>query len=86
MASEDPEYALLDAELRLVKAELLIETKDYWSAGDVIGQIADRYENRSSMLVNFPVGEQSTLAEAIDYLRARNKGEPGRWIVPADRS
>ncbi len=78
-SSDDPELAVLDAELRLVKAELLIETKDFWQAGDVIDTVEDRYGERRSMLVRFPVGKQSTIAESIEYLRERNKGAAGSW-------
>jgi len=84
--NEDPELAVLDAELRLVKAELLIETTDYWNAGDVIDQVEDRYGDRQSMLVRFPVGRQSTIAESIEYLRGRNKGAPGHWTARDPRS
>lgn len=78
-SNDDPELAVLDAELRLMKAELLIETKDYWSAGDVIDSVESRHGARRSMLVRFPVGEQSTIAASIEYLRERNKGAPGNW-------
>jgi hypothetical protein len=77
--SEDPELAVLDAELRLVKAELWIETNDYWNAGDVIDDIDDRYGNRHRMLVRYPIGQQSTLDEALEFLRQRNRGAPGHW-------
>ncbi|MGH0038323.1 MAG: hypothetical protein ACQGVK_25095 [Myxococcota bacterium] len=78
-STDDPELAVLDAELRLMKAELLIETKDFWSAGDIIDSVESRYGGRRSMLVRFPVGQQSTIAASIDYLRERNKGAPGNW-------
>ena len=80
-ASEDPQVAVLDAQLRLVKADLLIETRDFWTARDVINDIEDIYGARTSMLVAYPVGRQNTLAEAIAYLHERNKGIPGQWIA-----
>lgn len=80
-SSEDPEVAVLDAQLRLVKADLLIETRDFWTARDVINEIEDIYGARTSMLVDYPVGRQSTLAEAIAYLHERNKGMAGHWVA-----
>ena len=45
-----------------------------------------RYGERRSMLVRFPVGQQSTIAASIRYLRERNKGAPGNWSAqPAGR-
>jgi hypothetical protein len=82
-SNDDPELAVLDAELRLMKAELLIETKDFWNAGDIIDSVESRYGERRSMLVRFPVGQQSTIAASISYLRERNKGAPGNWSAEA---
>jgi hypothetical protein len=85
-STDDPELAVLDAELRLMKAELMIETKDFWSAGDIIDSVESRYGARRSMLVRFPVGQQNTIAASIEYLRERNKGAPGSWSArPAGR-
>ena len=86
LASEDPEVSVLDAELRLVMAELMIEVSDYWSAGDVIDEIESRYGKRGSMLLNYPVGQQSTLKDSLEYLRKRNRGTPGQWIATAPPS
>jgi hypothetical protein len=82
-SNDDPELAVRDAELRLMKAELLIETKDFWNAGDIIDSVESRYGERRSMLVRFPVGQQSTIAASISYLRERNKGAPGNWSAEA---
>jgi hypothetical protein len=82
-SNDDPELAVLDAELRLMKAELLIDTKDSWNAGDIIDSVESRYGERRSMLVRFPVGQQSTIAASISYLRERNKGAPGNWSAEA---
>jgi hypothetical protein len=82
-SNDDPELAVLDAELRLMKAELLIETKDFWNAGDIIDSVESRYGERRSMLVRFPVGQQSTIAASISYLRERNTGAPGNWSAEA---
>jgi len=69
--SSHPELILVDANLRFVQAELLIQM-GYGLGGwtdDVIDELIERYKQRGNILVDYPVGTQTTLREALRILR-----------------
>ncbi len=69
--SRHPELAALDANLRFAQAEVLIQLRSPGRVQDVIDEIERRYAGREEMLVAYPIGAQSTLAEGLAQLRSR---------------
>jgi hypothetical protein len=69
--SGHPEVMEVDANLRFAKAELLVMMRYPRRVQAVIDDIERRYEGRGSMLVEYPTGEQNTIAEALVILRDR---------------
>jgi hypothetical protein len=63
------ELALLDANLLFAQAALLVELREKRRVGSVIREIARRFVGMETMLVEYPIGEQSTLAHALLDLR-----------------
>jgi len=66
--SRHPEVMALDANLRLMKAEVFIVMRDTGRVQDTIEDITSRYAGRENMLVEFPNGEQGTLSEGMQKL------------------
>jgi hypothetical protein len=69
--SRHPELMALDASLRLIEAEMLVELRDTGSVQRELDELARRYAGRESLLVDYPVGEQMPLGDAIEALRRR---------------
>jgi len=69
--SEHPELQGLDANVRLVQAEMLMQLRSPQRMQRALDEIQRRYAGRGDMLVDYPVGAQSTLAEAIETLTTR---------------
>jgi hypothetical protein len=69
--SRHPELASLDASLRLIEAEILVELRDTGGVQRELDELARRYQGRESLLVDYPVGEQSPLGVALETLRRR---------------
>ena len=67
--SSHPEVMALDANLRFMKAQLLANMRYPRKVQDSIEEIENRFEGRESMLIEFPVGEQRALGEALEMLR-----------------
>jgi hypothetical protein len=67
--SRHPEVMGLDANLRLLKAELFIVLRDTRRAQATIDDITARFGGRENMLVEFPDGEQGTLREGLQRLQ-----------------
>jgi hypothetical protein len=67
--SSHPEVMALDANLRFMKAQLLSNMRYPRKVQDSIDEIESRFEGRESMLVEYPVGEQRALSEALEMLR-----------------
>ena len=67
--SSHPEVMALDANLRFMKAQLLSNMRYPRKVQESIDDIEDRFEGRESMLVEYPVGEQRALGEALEILR-----------------
>jgi len=69
--SRHPELMALDANLRLAKADVLIQMRETRRAQQVMDELARRYAGRETMLVEYPIGGQTTLEEALRILRER---------------
>jgi hypothetical protein len=69
--SRHPELAAVDATLRLVKAELLMHMRETRRMQHELNELSRRFEGRGDMLVEYPVGQQVTLEQAIEILRER---------------
>jgi hypothetical protein len=69
--SRHPELAALDASLRLLEAELRVELRDPGRVQEGLDEAARRFAGRESLLVDWPVGEQTPLGAAIEALRKR---------------
>lgn len=69
--STHPEVMALDANLRFMKAEILAQMRYTRRVQQAIDDIEARFQGRESMLVEYPVGEQRALGEAIELLRDR---------------
>jgi len=68
--SRHPELMALDANLRFVKAEVLIRMDSGDRARGVIKDIERRFQGREGMLVEYPIGKQSTLEEGLEILKS----------------
>ncbi len=69
--SRHPELAAVDATLRLVKAELLMHMRETRRMQAELDELSRRFEGRGDLLVEYPVGRQVTLQEAMEILRSR---------------
>ncbi len=69
--SDHPELLGMDANIRLVQAECYMLMSKPGAMQKVLNEVEDRYKGRETMLVDYPVGEQSTLAEAIEHISDR---------------
>ncbi len=69
--SNHPELMALDAGLRLAKADVLIQMRQQRRAQQVLDELLLRFEGRENMLVDYPVGGQTTLGQALEMLRQR---------------
>ena len=69
--SEHPELLGLDATLRLVQAEVFLQMRDPRRMQASVNEIKRRYEGREEMMVEYPVGQQSPLREALEKLTHR---------------
>jgi hypothetical protein len=69
--SRHPEVAVVDANLRLAKADVLLRMDQNDRAGQVLDELERRFARRSDMLVEYPLGTQRHLGEALKLLRDR---------------
>jgi hypothetical protein len=69
--SRHPELMALDAGLRLAQAEVLIQMRAPRRVQEVLDELTRRFPGRDAMLVEFPVGSQTTLESALRELRER---------------
>jgi hypothetical protein len=67
--SSHPEVMALDANLRFMKAQLLANMRYPRKVQNSIEDIENRFEGRESMLIEYPIGEQRALGEALEMLR-----------------
>lgn len=69
--STHPELMALDANLRFAQAGVLIQMRAPHRVQEVIDEIRARYANHGEMLVEFPIGRQSTLERGLEILSSR---------------
>lgn len=69
--SRHPELMALDAGLRLAEAEVLIRMRAPRRVQEVLDEIERRFAGRDAMLVEYPVGSQTSLGEALRQVRDR---------------
>jgi len=69
--SAHAELVDLDANLRVMKTAMLIQMKRPVEVKDAVEDIQRRYQGRGSLLINYPVGAQSTLSEVVALLEGR---------------
>jgi hypothetical protein len=69
--SSHPEVMALDANLRFMKAQILADMRYPRRVQQSIDDIQIRFEGRETMLIEYPVGEQRSLGEALELLRNR---------------
>jgi len=72
--SSHPEVMKMDATLRFMKAEMLVQMRYPRRVQSVIEDIETRYAARGSLLIDYPVGEQNTLSNALVILKERKWG------------
>jgi hypothetical protein len=61
----------LDASLRLLRADAFVQMRSPGRVQEELDEIDRRFAGRDNLLVDYPVGEQGTLASAIESLRKR---------------
>jgi hypothetical protein len=69
--SAHPELVTLDANLRFAQAEIFVQMRYPRRVQQVIDDISRRYKGRGTMLVDYPIGEQSILEDALEKLKDR---------------
>ena len=67
--SRHPEVALLDANARLAVSALWTKLGAASSARQMLDEIDRRFKGRGEMLVGYPIGDESTLHDAVARLR-----------------
>jgi len=66
--STHPEVMAIDANLRFMKAQILADMRYTRKVQASIEDIELRFAGREGMLVEYPIGEQRPLGEALDLL------------------
>jgi hypothetical protein len=69
--SRHAELMALDASLRLLRADAFVQMRSPGRVQEELDEIDRRFAGRDNLLVDYPVGEQGTLASAIESLRKR---------------
>lgn len=72
--SSHPEVMGTDANLRFIKADILVQMHHPRRVQGVIEEIELRYHGRDGMLIGYPIGEQRTLSDALSILKNRKWG------------
>jgi len=66
--STHPEVMAIDANLRFMRAQILADMRYTRKVQDSLEDIEVRFMGREVMLVEYPVGEQRPLGQALDML------------------
>jgi hypothetical protein len=66
--SRHPELAGLDASIRFVSIEILSKLKAYQRAEALIDEVKLRFRGREDLMVDYPVGKRTSLAEALELV------------------
>jgi hypothetical protein len=69
--SRHPELMALDANLRLAQADVLVRMRETRRAQATIDEIRSRFAGRETLLVEYPIGGQTTLQQALRSLQDR---------------
>jgi DNA-binding helix-hairpin-helix protein with protein kinase domain len=69
--SRHPELMALDANLRLAQADVLVRMHETRRAQATIDELRRRFAGRESLLVEYPIGDQTTLDKALRSLEER---------------
>jgi len=69
--SSHPEVMAVDANLRFTKADVLVQMRYPRRVQRVIEDIERRYETRGNMVVDYPLGEQNSITQALQILKNR---------------
>lgn len=69
-SSSNPSLEVVDAELRLLEAELLMRLGHRAEAERVLDELDRRFAHRSALVVDYPAGKPSSLREAVRIVRA----------------
>jgi hypothetical protein len=69
--SSHPEVMTVDANLRFIKADVLAQMRYPRRVQRVIDDVEQRYHGRENMLVDYPVGEQNSISDALTILKNR---------------
>ena len=69
--SRHAELMTLDANLRLAQADVLLRMRETRRAQSTIDEIRKRYAGRENLLVEYPIGGQTTLQQALRALEDR---------------
>jgi hypothetical protein len=69
--STHPEVMAVDANLRFTKADVLVQMRYPRRVQRVIEDIERRYQGRANMVVDYPLGEQNSIIQAIEILKNR---------------
>jgi len=69
--SRHPEVAVVDANLRLAKADILLQMHHKDRARGVLDELERRFERRDDLLIEYPLGTRRSLGEAVQLLRDR---------------
>lgn len=67
--SSHPEVMALDANLRFMMAQIFADMRYPRRVQQAIDDIQTRFEGREGMLIEYPVGEQRSIGEALELLR-----------------
>jgi hypothetical protein len=71
--SRHPEVAVVDANLRLAKADVLLRMHQTERAEEALDELERRFDRRRDLLIEYPIGTRRSLAEALELLRE------GKW-------
>lgn len=66
--SDHPELTGVDANLRVMQAAVLLQMREPGRAQEVIEGIRERFQGQESILVDYPLGKRTPLAEALELL------------------
>lgn len=69
--SRQPELMAVDANVRLLWADLLVGLGRPQQMQQVVDEIERRFSEQESMLVDYPVGRRTTLRKALETLQER---------------
>ncbi|MBW2382465.1 MAG: hypothetical protein JRG92_02465 [Deltaproteobacteria bacterium] len=69
--SSHPEVMAVDANLRFTKADVLIQMRYPRRVQRVIDDIERRYESHGNMVVDYPLGDQNSITDALEILKNR---------------